>query len=381
MIRLVFLSLLVHASLQNQENDALRTKRRVLTSHAVIFNRDLSFLMRQLDSHGSQFVIGNFNMSGMDKDAGQQRHKRSLFSSTEQQAIVDKHNELRRMEGASNMDKVVWSDQLAACAEGWANGCNWGHGQPSTCLSGLTYSALGQNLYAVSGARTDPVSATQEWYNEKKFYDYDTSSCKPGQQCGHYTQVVAGECREVGCAYATCAQLSGTNPTLTNAGFIVCNYGPAGNVVGKKPFLKGTACTKCSDGQGWCDNGLCNNQCSGPSSSCGCPLKCSNCGELDANTCKCRCKPGWSGFDCSDSCVNTNSKCNANPGWPPEWCTSGDYQKDVRQQCPVMCALCVPSDNPVRCTPSLGVKTHPDLHRTALLTSLNILLALFFAST
>jgi len=32
----------------------------------------------------------------------------------------------------------------------------------------------------------------------------------------------------------------------------------SGNWLGKKAFTKGPACSKCGDGAGWCNNGLCN---------------------------------------------------------------------------------------------------------------------------
>ena len=35
---------------------------------------------------------------------------------------------------------------------------------------------------------------------------------------------------------------------------VICS----GNYVGVHPFTKGAACTECSSGSGWCDNGFCN---------------------------------------------------------------------------------------------------------------------------
>ena len=33
----------------------------------------------------------------------------------------------------------------------------------------------------------------------------------------------------------------------------------SGNFVGQKPYLLGAACTACSSGTAWCDDGLCNS--------------------------------------------------------------------------------------------------------------------------
>ena len=80
---------------------------------------------------------------------------------------------------------------------------------------------------------------------------------------------------------------------------------PQGNIkpLGKanKPFKIGEACTECSSGEGWCKNGLCVDC---PQKNCECPLKCKNCGELDAENCKCICKAGWDGISCEKPCQN-----------------------------------------------------------------------------
>ena len=43
----------------------------------------------------------------------------------------------------------------------------------------------------VIGSKTalDIAGATQDWYNEKSDYTYDTLTCGAGKKCGHYTQV------------------------------------------------------------------------------------------------------------------------------------------------------------------------------------------------
>jgi len=84
----------------------------------------------------------------------------------------------------------VWNAYLASLAEDWANACVFAHGQPSRQnASALSYTGIGQNLYAISGTSLDISVGIQDWHNEKQYYVFDTPKCAAGQQCGHYTQV------------------------------------------------------------------------------------------------------------------------------------------------------------------------------------------------
>ncbi len=67
-----------------------------------------------------------------------------------------------------------------------------------------------------------------DWASEKAYYDYANNSCESGKACGHYTQVVWNTSTKVGCAYAICED--------SHDQVWVCQYQPAGNVVGRKPY-------------------------------------------------------------------------------------------------------------------------------------------------
>ena len=67
----------------------------------------------------------------------------------------------------------------------------------------------------------------QDWYDEIDFYNYEKNSCKKGEMCGHYTQVVWKNTKKVGCAAFVCGDKSQV---------WVCQYSPAGNYVGQKPY-------------------------------------------------------------------------------------------------------------------------------------------------
>ena len=52
---------------------------------------------------------------------------------------------------------------------------------------------MGQNAFMVTGLKEDtPMSVpsvVKAWYNEIRWFDYQTNQCEPGKVCGHYTQV------------------------------------------------------------------------------------------------------------------------------------------------------------------------------------------------
>ena len=67
------------------------------------------------------------------------------------------------------------------------------------------------------------------WAEEKSDYTYSSNTCASGAICGHYTQLVWRNTTRVGCAIHTC-------PGLTYGSAIFCDYYPAGNFNGQKPY-------------------------------------------------------------------------------------------------------------------------------------------------
>lgn len=84
----------------------------------------------------------------------------------------------------------------------------------------------GENLVAGTGAFPIPA-AVGLWVDEEAEYDLDNPSAS------HFTQVVWKSTTEVGCAVASCEGIFAAN--LGNATYYVCEYFPAGNVVGQFP--------------------------------------------------------------------------------------------------------------------------------------------------
>ena len=153
-----------------------------------------------------------------------------------QQDIVNEHNK-RRKNHFSDSD-IRYSVALEQAAQVYANTLarngRFEH-DPKNHENGF-----GENLYAHSQEVVPVIlDAIVPWYeDEKPYYNYDDGSCDEGSfsngqniMCGHYTQVIWQESREVGCAYA---QYQKGN---FKGGYVyVCKYRKAGNIVGQKPY-------------------------------------------------------------------------------------------------------------------------------------------------
>lgn len=153
-------------------------------------------------------------------------------------AMVNAHNTWRSEVGVID---IRWSDELKKKAQIWATQL-----KAKNCL--MEHSGSGENLYWASPKQfantkdsqgnwiwqnslqiVDEKEVIAAWASEKQWYNYATNTCNapPDESCGHYTQVVWKDSLEVGCAKAICDDFSQV---------WVCNYAPAGNVVGQKPY-------------------------------------------------------------------------------------------------------------------------------------------------
>lgn len=137
------------------------------------------------------------------------------------------HNAARQRVGSP---ALAWNTNAAISAQNWANhlrsiGCAMQHGGGN---------GNGQNLAWSSGLLT-PQQAVQLWVNEGALYHRSlfnppaASGCSTGRwgDCGHYTQVVWRGTQGVGCGRAQCPN----GNTI-----VVCDYYPAGNIVGQFPY-------------------------------------------------------------------------------------------------------------------------------------------------
>jgi pathogenesis-related protein 1 len=141
-----------------------------------------------------------------------------LSTQTGVQQMVDAHNSWRKESGVT---PLAWSPKLATFAQEWADKL-----LATDEFKHRTDHDYGENLAAAQGQSMSPTTVVKYWGEEVQNYDYNKNSCKPGEMCGHYTQVVWKSTKEVGCAMAK----SGIKEVW------VCNYNPPGNYVGEKPY-------------------------------------------------------------------------------------------------------------------------------------------------
>ncbi len=153
---------------------------------------------------------------------------------TNQQRFKDVLASHNRIRAKHRLAPLTWSNKLANYSQQWAN--QMARGQKCQMYH-RSKTKFGENLFRSTaivwsdGKREiAPVTSKQvikAWTDEERWYDYSRNRCQPGQQCGHYTQVVWKSTKEVGCALKVCADKSQT---------WVCSYSPPGNYIGQRPY-------------------------------------------------------------------------------------------------------------------------------------------------
>jgi pathogenesis-related protein 1 len=142
------------------------------------------------------------------------------------QAFLDAHNQHRANVSpapSKPLPALRWSETLAAHAKKVAEQCKFEH----------STSDYGENLSARTGP-VDPAEVVADWVAEVEHWDAKRNKCESGEVCGHYTQVVWAATTEVGCASSQCGKGGPFGDTAWN--MTVCNYSPAGNFKGQRPY-------------------------------------------------------------------------------------------------------------------------------------------------
>jgi hypothetical protein len=121
---------------------------------------------------------------------------------------------------------LQWSDSIAATAQVWAQ-------HLAGDVHALKHSgaaATGENLAMWSAGRASLTKLVDLWGAEKHYFIEasfpNVSSTGNWETVAHYTQMIWRDTTEVGCGMAT----GGGND------FLVCQYAPQGNFMGRKVF-------------------------------------------------------------------------------------------------------------------------------------------------
>ncbi|XP_028266594.1 peptidase inhibitor 16-like [Parambassis ranga] len=173
---------------------------------------------------------------------------RSFLSEEQEELLVELHNHYRGQvsPSASAMLPLKWDSSLKLIAERYATKCVWNHNPE--------LEDTGENLFAGTGA-LDLRVALEKWFLEHLDYDFQNNSCDEDKMCGHYTQMVWADTHRVGCAFHLCNTMEGLD--WERVSFLVCNYYPAGNFEGERPFVEGDWCSRCPENLQKCENNLC----------------------------------------------------------------------------------------------------------------------------
>lgn len=148
----------------------------------------------------------------------------------ELEGILEAHNAARAAEGV-DLPPLTWDPLLAAIAQEWAERCVSSNGlllAHNPNRSAGYDGSVGENIAATSGATLSGPGAVAIWMEEKPFYNHQTGACS-ADACGHYTQIVWRDTLRVGCASVVCEDLAFPRN-------VVCNYAPAGNFRGERPY-------------------------------------------------------------------------------------------------------------------------------------------------
>ncbi len=143
----------------------------------------------------------------------------------EKNKIITEHNAIRK---SVKIPGLLWDNSLAKSAEQWAKKLatkkSFEHSNTSN----------GENLYIywVSWQTLTSLwnDAVKSWGDEKNWYDITKNSCQKWKVCGHYTQIIWKNTKKVGCWKALYRDGDWEKVIW------VCQYSPAGNYKGEKPY-------------------------------------------------------------------------------------------------------------------------------------------------
>ncbi|KAF2178534.1 PR-1-like protein [Zopfia rhizophila CBS 207.26] len=127
-------------------------------------------------------------------------------------AVLNGTNTYRKQHNAT---ALTWNDTLAEYAEGWSDKCQFKHSE----------GPYGENL---ASGYSNVTSGMDAWGHEREEYDF--GKMEFSKKTGHFTQLVWKETTSVGCSRTEC---NGRDDGGAPGFYVVCEYHPAGNVIGR----------------------------------------------------------------------------------------------------------------------------------------------------
>jgi len=128
--------------------------------------------------------------------------------------ILKRHNYYREKHG---VPALKWNQEMAHYAQQWAETI-----ARQNRMRHRGQRKYGENIYWKSGGTFNGQMPVDAWYNEIKDYNFKRQGFS--YKTGHFTQVVWKDSKELGCGKAR---------SSTGALFVVCNYNPPGNYMGR----------------------------------------------------------------------------------------------------------------------------------------------------
>ncbi|XP_045766067.1 uncharacterized protein LOC123867827 isoform X2 [Maniola jurtina] len=183
----------------------------------------------------------------------------ALLSEDDRNSILDKINERRNFIAighsrffptAANMNKLMWSEELATFAQRWVDQCDQylRPDRKDKCRD-LDFAEVGQCIATVTGSssRYNVKSLVEMWFMESM--DYTGSVTYYNQSRDHktnyFTQLIWADTDKVGCGKAKFF-VKNVKPVIVDR--LVCNFAPRGNIHGKPIYTIGYAATQCGSG-------------------------------------------------------------------------------------------------------------------------------------
>ncbi|XP_043216607.1 scoloptoxin SSD976-like [Amphibalanus amphitrite] len=151
---------------------------------------------------------------------------------------------------AADMIELEWDDELAEIAQAHVEKCKFLH-DCGDCKKTERFHGVGQNLgsayhFDISEIDKKLKFVIGEWYREVRIYSRRAVDMWRSTNAGHFTQMVWGKTRAIGCGVLARTMIMNNDPVIRTD--IFCNYGGVGNVVDHPVYQRGPPCSRCPPG-------------------------------------------------------------------------------------------------------------------------------------